>query len=749
MLHRLQSAGLQPRAAAQEANSLFRPQPSTSNSLPNRAQRHRPVQPPSPVELIIPVVKTSGATVAANSPPIEPSVAETIVLPKKTDKLDFTRRWLHDDLSSLAHQPPANIAPDVSIYQDVDEHSLGSCSAEVAAICSNKRDRSQKKSTNQQQNGTSKNGKQPQVKTNGTRQKPQQQSQQQPGPVRPQPFRPQPVYALPNGNQNNNGVSRFPAELEPPQPLARVASFDNGHHSGKNSARAISQEPYQTLGSARSDEPGCRPSPSAFHNVPSSSSFSSRGGIRGSLRSLPDAGLLVRQKQPEEMKDPVLAIDQLVAELELNTEQMSVSDKRRSFPTSFVRIQNDYEQPVKQRAELRQAPMRGRAHGFVLGPGQIHQPPQTQSQIYPQTNFPRVQRQEKSLDEVTSMLNNVVNDFQDTNQPGGINRKKSTSSQHAYPAVANGTNGPNPFETINHEKINPSRVEQMHNMFERGTAPTSWKIHQPAQPQPYKPTPPKDEEQNYYEINEFQAKPYKRVSPPRQMHAVSVRRSPLQRQASFVQDYVPAVPTSNPPQHPPGSASSSQNGGYYSSNSSGVGVSSQSQPGVARRSSFVGRQSISSHAPSVDDDDDGFYDNIGTFDDRRFSRGSDLDTTSMSSRHGVGASRHGSSRGIGSFLKRIGGSTNGRTPQSAASMMSLNKVAQEPMPSRPGALMKSNSLSMEPWKTHVINHQQNHGGYPNPNGSQSQRNGSQQPKSGGGLGARLKHSLFGSKKRLN
>ncbi|PAV85611.1 hypothetical protein WR25_08230 isoform C [Diploscapter pachys] len=346
------------RAAAQEANRLFRPQPSTSNSLPNRAQRHRPVQPPSPVELIIPVVKTSGATVAANSPPIEPSVAETIVLPKKTDKLDFTRRWLHDDLSSLAHQPPANIAPDVSIYQDVDEHSLGSCSAEVAAICSNKRDRPQKKSTNQQQNGTSKSGKQPQVKTNGTRQKPQQQqqqqSQQQSGPVRPQPFRPQPVYALPNGNQNNNGVSRFPAELEPPQPLARVASFDNGHHSGNNSARAISQEPYQTLGSARSDEPGCRPSPSAFHNVPSSSSFSSRGGIRGSLRSLPDAGLLVRQKQPEEMKDPVLAIDQLVAELELNTEQMSVSDKRRSFPTSFVRIQNDYEQPVKQRAELRQ-----------------------------------------------------------------------------------------------------------------------------------------------------------------------------------------------------------------------------------------------------------------------------------------------------------------------------------------------------------------------------------------------------------
>lgn len=41
-------------------------------------------------------------------------------------------------------------------------------------------------------------------------------------------------------------VSRFPAELEPPQPLARVASFDNGHHSGtnnnnNNSARAISQ----------------------------------------------------------------------------------------------------------------------------------------------------------------------------------------------------------------------------------------------------------------------------------------------------------------------------------------------------------------------------------------------------------------------------------------------------------------------------------------------------------------------------
>ncbi|EPB76427.1 hypothetical protein ANCCEY_04485 [Ancylostoma ceylanicum] len=48
--------------------------------------------------------------------------------------------------------------------------------------------------------------------------------------------------------------------------------------------------------------------------------------MRGSLRSLPDAGLIIRGKyhQVTPPKDPTLAIDQLCAELELNTDQVTV-----------------------------------------------------------------------------------------------------------------------------------------------------------------------------------------------------------------------------------------------------------------------------------------------------------------------------------------------------------------------------------------------------------------------------------------
>ncbi|KHJ76323.1 hypothetical protein OESDEN_24057 [Oesophagostomum dentatum] len=143
---------------------------------------------------------------------------------------------------------------------------------------------------------------------------------------------------------------------------------------------------------------------------------------------------------------------------------------------------------------------------------------------------------------------------------------------------------------------------------------------------------------------------------------------------------------------------------------------------TARRSSIVGHQSISSRAASIadDDDDDGFYDNIGTvrstsspepaakqnnpnakpliqFEDRRFSRGSEMDVASLSSRqlppHGWKPTK------IGSFLRKIGGGS--RPPGSAASLVSLNKVANE-TPMKAGNLMKSNSLSTEPWKKMVI-----------------------------------------------
>ena len=80
---------------------------------------------------MIPVRKISQGASSNNQPEVfliifffsfqcslfQPTVAETIVLAKKTDKMDFTRRWLQDDLQSLAHLPPANIAPNAVSFR--------------------------------------------------------------------------------------------------------------------------------------------------------------------------------------------------------------------------------------------------------------------------------------------------------------------------------------------------------------------------------------------------------------------------------------------------------------------------------------------------------------------------------------------------------------------------------------------------------------------------------------------------------
>ncbi|CAJ0597074.1 unnamed protein product [Cylicocyclus nassatus] len=87
---------------------------------------------PSPVDIVLPPPPPPAETES-----VDFNVTETIVLPKSSDKLDFSRRWLQDDLMSLAHQPPVPIMmmpKQCSNYNDVYEHSLGSCSAEIAAL---------------------------------------------------------------------------------------------------------------------------------------------------------------------------------------------------------------------------------------------------------------------------------------------------------------------------------------------------------------------------------------------------------------------------------------------------------------------------------------------------------------------------------------------------------------------------------------------------------------------------------------
>jgi hypothetical protein len=211
-------------------------------------------------------------------------------------------------------------------------------------------------------------------------------------------------------------------------------------------------------------------------------------------------------------------------------------------------------------------------------------------------------------------------------------------------------------------------------------------------------------------------------------------------------------PPSNPP--PPvssciSSTNSSQHG-YYSSSTSSMGRSNGTQSrelpssssattnggsGPQRRGSFIGKHSLSSRAQSFDDDeDDGFYDNIQV-DDRRFS---EADNASVLS-HQLPPTQKGGTGRLGQLIRRIGGSH--RPPSNgSSSSMSLNKVGIDGNGlTSSGAsghhqhhpLMKSNSLSNEPWRTQIIE-----GGDKRPS----------QP----GIGYRLKQTIFGgSKKRLN
>ncbi|CAI2304440.1 unnamed protein product [Caenorhabditis sp. 36 PRJEB53466] len=663
-------------------------------------------QAPSPVEVIIPVRKVSQGAYQQ-----EPTVTETIVLAKKTDKMDFTRRWLHDDLQSLAYLPPANIAPNASYYQDLDEHSLGSCSAEVAAFNTVKE---------------KKNGKSSRKVSDSSDM------------VRPRPFRPQPVYPMVDGYNGPSAFEPFSAHT-----LPRVASND---YIPSEMKRSGSQDPYNTLRSMRSEGDGfdsSRPSPSAFQQV---SPFNRGGSMRSSLRSLPDHSpvrqRLGQRNNYEEPKDPVLSIDQLVAELELNTENtLSAADKRRSFPTSFGRpvhhaqqhhVPSDYEKPNKFRAEMRHVPTRGRAQNFASSEP-VAKPAAVAVSKAPVYSQPTAHRQQKSLDEVTNMLNRAVSQF--GNDQRQAHQNPSVYKQLSQQSFGSAHSG-NAFETINQEKINPSRVEAMHNMFEKGTAPTSWKMQQP-QKESFEERNQKMSplhEATYASLNSCSP-----TVPAPSTNGNGMARNSSQNHVAY-HEYTPQLPTTQPPQRPPGSANSSQ-GGYYSSNSSGIGSAYPSQQhqqhqqyNNPRRSLIIDQQSISSRMPSVEnDDDDGFYDNIGIYDDRRYSRGSELENSASFRQLPPASSSSGHKHNrIGSFLRKIGGGSS-RPPGSAASLMSLNKIANETV-IKPAGLMKSNSLSTEPWKKQVLE-------------ASMPREANNNHKTG--LGARLKNSLFGSRKRLD
>uniref|UniRef100_A0A914C500 Uncharacterized protein n=1 Tax=Acrobeloides nanus TaxID=290746 RepID=A0A914C500_9BILA len=712
-----------------------RPQPPPHRPEPIPAQVGtkqplRQVQPPAQPNPSLPSftnLHTAGPKPFPKDANNDIEVSETIVLPRKrSDRMDFTQKWLVDDIKSWADNPPTKpdliLNPNNQVWEngnDSDEHSIGSCSAEVAAI--NASDGRKKKV--RETPDIIKSSKQYSAK------KPTQttlQSTNNAGPIRPQPFRPQPQYAFPSTSNTLN-----PNENNPYYGLQKVPSQDYITAVQQQQERAGSQE-YQSIGSVHSQD-GYKP-PSSL-SLLYSNSLNRTGAFiqypqRGSIQSLPDANLMKPIPQRLPLQDPVLAIDALVAELELNTDQANV-EKRRSFPTSSIAdtygsLQREYEKPKTSRPVVPKKPQAPSTLNVIKEPIQAGSMDR---------GMRRIQQQKASLDEVTNLLSTFANSGEmspSTSSRASLQQQQIPKKIPVKPVVLE-KNLLTPFETINAERINPSRVEAMQHIYKKPSpSQNSWRKNLPRNTN-------KDEE-NYYEINEFTVPTEKVINKTtvNQFSPPSSKSHRQQKDTTIIQplysqpncfEYVPAFPVSQPPPGPPPGTSGScgsANSGYYSSTSLAGNNPYNSSVSQKERPVSFRKPSISSRNGSFEDEeDDGFYDNIQV-DHRRFSRGSELDNTSISS-HRLPPTHKGSR--LGQLIRRIGGG-NSKPPGSAASLVSLNKAGIDH--SRPIGLMKSNSLSNEPWNAQFIT-----------NKHESNKKNSQ------GFGQRIKQSIFGSRKRLN
>uniref|UniRef100_A0A914QUU9 Uncharacterized protein n=1 Tax=Panagrolaimus davidi TaxID=227884 RepID=A0A914QUU9_9BILA len=166
-----------------------------------------------------------------------------------------------------------------------------------------------------------------------------------PQPLRPQPLRPQPQYApFPINGQMPTTEQPSLIGLQKAPSNEYVMAIQRAHQE-----RAGSQD-YQSLGSVHSQD-GYKPlsTLSLYSNSLNRSGAFQQYPQRGSIHSLPDASLttssLLSSRPPYLssshqtnygiQQDPILAMDALVAELELNTDLDRNGEKRRSFPTGY------------------------------------------------------------------------------------------------------------------------------------------------------------------------------------------------------------------------------------------------------------------------------------------------------------------------------------------------------------------------------------------------------------------------------
>ncbi|KAM3721689.1 DNA ligase [Dirofilaria immitis] len=698
---------------------------------------------------------------------------ETSVLPLQNRKLrgermDFTRRWLTGDIKSwIAVQPkPDLILGGVEEEPDIDEHSLGSCSAEVAAI--NSVVRKKKKTPDvpdliQNIASTAKyirysNAHQMDLSMpkNGSN-----QYLQQIDPIKPRAIKAQATSSFPTKSINslndftsfsqsfcNNNVWTSSCDINSNQvPLQRFPSHNRMSEQrcydyNAISWRSASQDPHHnTLSSVPSEDIHLSTRETgAFAPLQPLSIVT----MRGSVISLPDSSNV--RPQPLHNVDPIVAIDALVAELELNTDQTSVANKRFSFPTgneSRMHHAANYEKSANNKHVKYSNIKSSTKTKSENSTGRMQQP----------------QKLRDSFNEMTNMLQSVISDVT-------ASKDLPRSRKYVQMAVKNSSmlSMLSPFETINQEKLNPSKVEAMQSIFENKQAqqPKSIWRHSISygNNDNVLSVANTKEDDNYYEINdidvarkEFLPAHAKSSRSSREQSSSAVRITSQSKRCipsasvPLRSEFVPVFPVTHPPPRPSGSTNSSQTGGYYSSGSSLGAQSSYPSPSShssiphssVNRESVLRKQSIPSHIVSLDEDD-GFYDNI-QIDEKSCSRGSELDSVSTSSHRILSTNANklpaltnkSTSNRIGQFLRKISAS---KPPISAASLISLNKVASEIIPTRPIPLMKSSSMNHYPGKKHTIKNM-NDITCPMVEDKRS------------GLSQRLKNSIFGNKKRLN
>ncbi|CAD5207795.1 unnamed protein product [Bursaphelenchus okinawaensis] len=302
---------------------------------------------------------------------------------------------------------------------------------------------------------------------------------------------------------------------------------------------------------------------------------------------------------------------------------------------------------------------------------------------------------------------------------------------------------PNHFQIINDEKLNPSKVEAIHNIFDRKPIQrqgsrekvqrqrSSDQLQHQVQHRDLSQSgrdldivlhPP---EPVYSEINEFRKD-----------------RSGSLKNPSRVQfDSRPSLPSTQPPNHrtylSPTQKPVQRQGSLRTPHQYDKPQAQYEKPQAQYDRASLNSQNV--------DEEENFYDNIRTHcsDAHRQE-----DEHSVTSRRTIGAP-YQTSRSpqppmpknagrIGQLIRKLGGvperpivHQNSLHDNHGASVLSLNRVGQDGA-QRPGMLMKSNSLSHEPWRIHAI-----------------EKDDSSMDQKTSGIGNRLKQTLFGSRKWHN